>query len=506
MSAEAPAAYQADLNYGLDDTPKPWPKAIGLGLQHVLTMFGATVAVPFILAPFLEFDGRQLAILISSVFICSALATFVQVTIGTRLPIVQGVSFAFLGPFIGIAAAHPGEDGMRYIAGAVLAGAVVEMILGFGGVFGALRRFVTPITIAPVIALVGLSLYDAAAINASPNWWMALTTTALIIAFSLILAPRIRLFSLFPILLAVVTVYLGALLLSVTGVIPETMAGHVSFGGLAETPWVRSVGFGDQGLFFPWGTPLFDLGFFIAVLAAYLASSIESFGDYHAISRIAGVGDPSAKTINRGLGAEGIGCFLTGIFGGFSSTSYSENIGLVGLTKVASRVVVLIGAAALLVLGFVSKIGGVIASIPGPIVGGVYLALFGIIAGVGLSNLRRADMDSQRNIMIVGFVLFAGLVFPRYFSGYAGDDWDLFGIDWLTSIVRSVGSNGIAVAAVFGLLLDNLIPGTDRERGVGTYDVVVPPEDLPGRGGLGHDASQPGTGPADPADGGPRRP
>lgn len=497
MSTTAPPEYKVDLNYGLDEVPKPWPKAVGLGLQHVLTMFGATVAVPFILAPILEFDGRQLAILISSVFICSGLATIVQLTIGTRLPIVQGVSFAFLGPFIGIASTYPGEDAMRYIAGAIIAGAVVEMILGFGGVFGALRRFVTPITIAPVIALVGLALFDPATFNASANWWMALGTTALIIAFSLILAPRIRLFSLFPILLAVLTAYVVALLLSVTGILPEGVAGHVSFGVVGDTPWIRGFVPGEGGIIFPWGTPLFDIGFFIAILAAYLASSIESFGDYHAISRIVGAGDPSAKTINRGLGAEGIGCFLTGIFGGFSSTSYSENIGLVGLTKVASRVVLMIGAVALLLLGFVSKIGGVIASIPGPIVGGVYLALFGIIVGVGLSNLRRADMDSQRNILIVGFVLFIGLVFPNYFANYAGEDWNLFGIEWLSSIVRAIGSNGIAVAAVFGLLLDNLIPGTDAERGVGTYDVVVPPEDLPGRGGLGHDASHPRSEPTD---------
>ena len=104
MSASTTAGErQPQLNYGLDDVPKPWPKAVGLGLQHVLTMFGATVAVPFILSPILEFDAAQLAILISSVFICSGLATIVQVRFGSRLPIVQGVSFAFLGPFIAVA-------------------------------------------------------------------------------------------------------------------------------------------------------------------------------------------------------------------------------------------------------------------------------------------------------------------------------------------------------------------------------------------------------------------
>jgi solute carrier family 23 (nucleobase transporter), member 1 len=454
---------------------------MALGMQHVLTMFGATVAVPFILMPFLDFDTGQLAILISAVFICSAIATFLQVQFGSRLPIVQGVSFAFLGPFIGLAMTYEGADAMRYIAGAIMTGAVVEMLVGFGGIGGLLRRYVTPITIAPVIALIGLSLYDAAAINSSPNWWLALGTVALILGFSLVLAPRSRMFSLFPILLAVVTAYLAVLILSVTNVIPQDNAAFVSFGVVGETPWFRGFEVGGGGLVFPWGTPLFDLGFFFAILAAYMASMIESFGDYHAVSRMAGVGDPDAKTINRGLGFEGVGCFLTGVFGGFSSTSYSENIGLVGLTKVASRAVVLIGAGFLLVFGLFSKIGGVIATIPGPIVGGVYLALFGLIAAIGLSNLRRVDLDSQRNLMILGFILFMGFVSPQYFNVYAGDDWSLLGIEWLTSIVRAIGSSGIAVAAVLGLLLDNLIPGTDAERGVGAYDLgaepVINPED-----------------------------
>jgi xanthine/uracil permease len=184
--------------------------------------------------------------------------------------------------------------------------------------------------------------------------------------------------------------------------------------------------------------------------------------------------DPTAQEINRGIGAEGLGCAATAVVGGFASTSYSENIGLVGLTKVASRRVVLIGAIVLIVLGLVTKVGGVITTIPVPIVGGIYLSLFGLIAAVGLSNLRRADMDSQRNLMIVGFVLFSGFVFPDYFAG--AQDFSFFGIDWATTLVSSIFSSGIATAAVLGLLLDNLIPGTDAERGIGGFEKgVVPP-------------------------------
>ena len=133
----------------------------------------------------------------------------------------------------------------------------------------------------------------------------------------------------------------------------------------------------------------------------------------------------------------------------------------------ASRYVVVLGAGALVVLGLIAKFGAVVATIPAPIVGGAYLALFGLIAAIGLSLLRRADMDSQRNLLIVGFVLFAGFVFPYWFGTEAGQA-ATFGPDWLTDIIRSVGSSGIATAAVLGLLLDNLIPGSAEERGLTT--------------------------------------
>ncbi|MEY3019262.1 MAG: hypothetical protein RLZZ272_246, partial [Actinomycetota bacterium] len=260
MSASAQPGLQ--LNYGLDDVPKPFPKAVGLGLQHVLTMFGATILVPFIVGPALGFGGADIAILISSVFIASGIATALQVTIGTRLPIIQGVSFAFLAPFFAIAGKYQGAEGMRYIAGMILAGAAIEVIVGFGGLIGFLRRYVSPITIAPVIALIGLSLFGAAADTASGHWPLAILTLVLIFVYSLLLAPKVKMFSLFPILLAIVTAYVVALVLTLAGVF--TGAAAVSFDAVGSTAWVRGVEVGAGGIIFPWGTPLFDFTFFIA--------------------------------------------------------------------------------------------------------------------------------------------------------------------------------------------------------------------------------------------------
>jgi xanthine/uracil permease len=315
-----------------------------------------------------------------------------------------------------------------------------------------------------VITLIGLSLFEPAAQTSGSHWPMALLMLALVFIFSLVLARRHRFFSLFPVLLAILISYGVALVLTLTGVFEEGNPAAVSFAAVAEADWIRGVAVGDGGILWPWGLPRFDWSLLVGILAAYLASMVESFGDYHAVSQIATGRDPEPRTISRGIGSEGLGSFATGLLGGFASTSYSQNIGLVGLTRVASRYVVAVGAGILLVVGLVAKFGAVVATIPQPIVGGAYLALFGLIAAIGLSLLRRVDMDSQRNLLIVGFVLFAGFVFPSYFDSAEG--FTVFGIDWLTDIVVSIGSSGIATAAVLGLLLDNLIAGTPEERGL----------------------------------------
>ena len=218
-----------------------------------------------------------------------------------------------------------------------------------------------------------------------------------------------------------------------------------------------------------------------------MASMIESFGDYHACSQMAGGGNPTPRQISRGIGCEGIGCLLTGIFGGFSSTSYSENIGLIGLTKVGSRFVVQIGAVILILLGFFAKFGALAAAIPEPVVGGLYCALFGLITAVGVQQLAKCDLHSDRNLFIAGLALFMGLSVPAYFNSIAlpenldpGQSLAMYTPtaqpllaalpSTIQRIVVSIGTTGMAVAAIIGLTLDNLIAGTDEERGLETGD------------------------------------
>jgi len=155
-----------------------------------------------------------------------------------------------------------------------------------------------------------------------------------------------------------------------------------------------------------------------------------------------------------------------GLFGGFSSTSYSENIGLIGLTRVGSRYVVQIGAVILILLGMFGKFGALAAAIPKPVVGGLYCAMFGLISAVGIRQFARADLSSDRNLFIGGFALFMGLSVPYYFDNGGIEAIQSVAPAGLADVVIAIGKTGMAVAAILGILLDNLIPASDRERGL----------------------------------------
>ena len=144
-----------------------------------------------------------------------------------------------------------------------------------------------------------------------------------------------------------------------------------------------------------WGWPKVGVAGVLGMLAGVLASAIESIGDYYACARLSGAPPPPIHAINRGIGTEGLGCVLAGIMGsGNGTTSYSENIGAIGITKVGSRRVIQYGSIIMILLGLFPFIGAVLLTIPEPIVGGVYCVMFGTITAVGLSNVQFVDMNS----------------------------------------------------------------------------------------------------------------
>ena len=453
------------LLYNIDDNPPVLETAI-LGLQHYLTMFGSTVAIPLLLAPALGIeDPVQKGWLIATMFFVSGITTLLQTTFGNRLPIVQGGTFSFLAPTFAIcgmaALANAGwEVRMQHVQGAIIAGSLGEIIIGASGIIGRLLRFVGPITIAPTIALIGLSLFKFGAPEAGRHWPIGGLTIFLIILFSQYLRHKHRTFELYPILLAIGTAWGVAAVLTSVGFFPEGHPSHTSLDNLKNAPWFRIP------YPFQWGMPQFGAAAIVGMVAGYIASMVESIGDYYACARLSGAPTPNKDTINRGITFEGIGCLVAGIFGtGNGTTSYSENIGAIGLTRVGSRRVVQAGAVIMILLGTVSKFGALFTTIPQPIVGGMYCAMFGMIAAVGLSNLQFVDLNSARNLFILGFAFFMGLSVPEYF----GQQPLQFEPVWLANVLNTLGSTGMAVGAFTALLLDNTIPGTDEERGLNAW-------------------------------------
>ncbi|MFQ6610271.1 MAG: uracil-xanthine permease family protein, partial [Fidelibacterota bacterium] len=331
---------KSHLLYGINDKP-PLTETIILGFQHYLTMFGSTVAIPLLLAPaFGITDPIEKGWLIATMFFVSGITTLLQTTWGNRLPIVQGGTFSFLAPTFAIcgmaALANAGwEVRIQHVQGAIILGSVIEIFIGASGLVGKLLRFVGPITIAPTIALIGLALFKFGAPEAGKHWPIGGLTIILIILFSQYLTGKSRLLKLYPVLLAIVLSWIVAAICTSVGLFPPEHPSHVSLENLRNAPWLRIP------YPFQWGFPQFGIAAFVGMLAGYIASIVESIGDYYACARLSGAPIPNAKTINRGITFEGIGCFIAGIFGtGNGTTSYSENIGAIGLTRVGARRVV----------------------------------------------------------------------------------------------------------------------------------------------------------------------
>ncbi len=453
--------------YGIDDIPPPF-ETIVLGFQHYLTMFGSTVAIPLLLAPaFGITDPVEKGWLIATMFFVSGITTLLQTTFGNRLPIVQGGSFSFLAPTFAIcsmaALANAGwEVRIQHVQGAIIAGSFFEIIIGASGLAGRMLRFVGPVTIAPTIALIGLSLFKFGAPEAGKYWPIGGLTIVLIILFSQYLRRTRRIFELYPILLAIITAWGLSAILTAAGIFSEGHPAYTNLDNVRNAPWLRIPHP------FQWGFPQFSAAAIIGMLAGYIASMVESVGDYYACARLSGAPTPDDKIINHGITFEGIGCLIAGIFGtGNGTTSYSENIGAIGLTRVGSRRVVQAGGVIMILLGTVSKFGALFTTIPAPIVGGMYCAMFGMIASVGLSNLQFINLNSARNLFILGFAFFMGLSVPEYFIA---NPLQLDGgLKWLADIINTLGSTGMAVGAIIALFLDNTVPGTDEERGLSAW-------------------------------------
>ncbi|XP_061270777.1 solute carrier family 23 member 1-like isoform X3 [Bos javanicus] len=370
-----------------------------------------------------------------------------------------------------------GALGITRLQGAVLVASCVQMLVGFSGLIGFLMRFIGPLTIAPTISLMALPLFDPAGDDAGIHWGIAATTIFLIVLFSQYLkniavpvpvygrekkshTSKFYLFQIFPVLLGLCISWLLCFVLTVTDALPSA---PTAYGYLARTDTKGSVLSQAPWFRFPypgqWGFPTVSLAGVFGIIAGVISSVVESIGDYHACARLVGVPPPPKHAINRGIGIEGLGCLLAGAWGtGNGTTSYSQNVGALGITRVGSRMVIVAAGCVLLLMGIFGKIGAAFVTIPAPVVGGMFLVMFGVITAVGISNLQYVDLNSSRNLFIFGFSIFCGLAIPNWVN--KNPERLRTGILQLDQVIQVLLTTGMFVGGFLGFLLDNTIPDT----------------------------------------------
>nr|XP_049462703.1 solute carrier family 23 member 2 [Anopheles coluzzii] len=517
----------ADINYGIDDNP-PWYFCIMMALQHYLTMIGAIVSIPFILTPALCMRDEDPArgTIISTMIFVTGLITYLQATWGCRLPLVQGGTISFLVPTLAILNLPqwkcPPADAidamtdtdrtelwqvrMRELSGAIAVAAVTQLVLGFSGLVGKLLRIITPLTIVPTVALVGITLFQHVSETASKQWGIAVGTTAMLTLFSQVMGevpfPGIAyrkghgmrvvwfpLFKLFPVLLTIAIIGLSTTMwtvcgvLTATGVFPE---GHpartdVRLRVLQDAEWFRVPYPGQFGL------PTVSLAGVLGMLAGVLACTVESISYYPTIAQMCAAPPPPLHAINRGIGIEGLGTMLAGLWGsGNGTNTFGENVGAIGVTKVGSRRVIQWAALIMVLQGVLNKFGAAFIMIPDPVVGGIFCVMFGMITAFGLAALQYVDLRSSRNLYILGVSFFFPLVLCLWLQEHPGAIQT--GNQTVDSTLSVLLGTTILVGGVLGCVLDNLIPGTPEERGLVAWskemalETVQANDDLPAGG------------------------
>ena len=387
---------EIDLEYELDDRP-PWPKSILLGLQHVSVMIVPATAVAFIVAGAVGLGAADTAYIVQMVLLFSGLATIVQAytvgPVGSRLPIVMGTSFTFVG-----AATTIGVDyGLGAVFGAILVtGFVVEGLIGWQ--FERIRPFFPPLVTGLVVVIIGLYLipvgmdYSAGGVGAGDYGAahnIGLSALVLGVAVALNLFTR------------GVTRLLSTLAGIVVGYAVAIPLGVVDFGPVGNAAWIAVPRPGAFSLSFE-PVPIVTFAFL------FLVSAMETVGDMSGITAAEGR-NPSDREFRGGLFTDGLLSSIGSAFGAFPVTSFSQNVGIVNFTGVMSRHVVGVAGVILAILGFSPKVGAAVATIPSAVFGGAVLLMAGMVAASGARLIfLHTDLD-RRNMVIMAVSLGLGL-------------------------------------------------------------------------------------------------
>ncbi len=444
---------QLDLVYGLNDRPKPFIAFLA-AFQHLLAIIVPIVTPGLLICLALGVSKQDTNMILSMSLVISGIATFLQCKkvgpFGAGLLIVQGTSFNFIGPIIGIgsamvAAGTPVESVMAAIFGVVIAGSFIEM--GVSQILPWVKKLITPLVTGIVVLLIGLTLikeglismgggYQAMSNNTfanTDNLIMSCTVLAIIIILNRINITWIKSSA---ILIALVIGYAMA-----------GMMGHLDFSGLKDAPLVQVPTPMHFGLDFSWSL-------FIPLAFIYLVTSLEAIGDITATSKLSNQpvdGPQWMQRIKGGVLVNGANSFLAGIFNTFPSSVFAQNNGVIQLTGVASRYVGIWIAALLIILGLLPTVAGVIQAVPQAVLGGAVMVMFGAVAASGINILSGVALD-RRALLIIAISLGLGL-------GVAQVPQIL---EHLPEIFRNIFSSGVATGGIAALILNIVLPETKK--------------------------------------------
>lgn len=372
-------------------------KVITLGFQHVLAMYAGAVVVPLIIGGALKLSPEQMAYLIAADLFTCGIATLLQVIgtkyVGVRLPVVLGCTFTAVGPIIAISL----TSNLATAYGSIILAGIFVLLAA--PLFGKLLRFFPTVVTGSVVTIIGLSLIPVAMNNAaggqgSPdfgqprNLLLALGTLAVILLINRFASGFMR----------SVSVLIGL----IVGTIVAYFMGMVSFANVANSSYFNIV----QPFYF--GVPQFNIGAILTMILVCIISMVESTGVYFALGKVTEK-EVGAEEVVKGLRAEGIAIVLGGIFNAFPYTTYSQNVGLVSLTRVKTRDVIIAAGCILVILGLLPKLAALATVIPNPVLGGAMVAMFGMVVASGINILSTVDLRQNENLLIAACSIAVGL-------------------------------------------------------------------------------------------------
>ncbi|MBE3581314.1 MAG: purine/pyrimidine permease [Thermoanaerobacteraceae bacterium] len=424
--------------YGIEDRPKNLLESILYGWQHTLVDISPFV-LPLMVATAAGVSAAESATWVSRALFAMGIATLIMTIFGNRLPLIQGPSATLVATLSSVVKIF----GMPGMWGSAFGGALLEMLLGASGVLGLLRK-VFPISVsAIVVTVIGIDLGKVASSwmvgdGSSISLLLALVTIIFILALQYgtkniangVLSRGAIFFSIW-----IVGLGLGSLL------------GKVDWALVASKPWISIPSL------FPYGGPGFGWEFPVAgilgMFVAYIGSMVESLGDYASACAVCGE-QFKVKHMNRGIMGEGLGSAISTFFGGMPCTTYTQNIGIIATTRIASRYVVQIAAIFLMLYGVCPKFGALIVAIPRSVIGAVFVMICGSIAMSGL-RLISAVKPTSVNAFIIGFTLVASIGVPIYTTGAAAK-W----VSTLPSLLQLFVTNSVIISIFVGVI-SNLV-------------------------------------------------